>query len=94
MSKRQTNYDKEKQELFKKLEVKDLSLKESENTRSKEAEVLRTELDFSKRELEQAMETIKKLQRPEASAQSLKRTSLEGIQSVPKRPKIAPNIDE
>ena len=94
MSKRQTNYDKEKQELFKKLEDKDLSLKESENTRSKEAEVLRTELDFSKRELEQAMETIKKLQRPEASAQSLKRTSLEGIQSVPKRPKIAPNIDE
>ena len=94
MSKRQTNYDKEKQELFKKLEVKDLSLKESENTRSKEAEVLRTELDFSKRELEQAMETIKKLQQPEASAQSLKRTSLEGIQSVPKRPKIAPNIDE
>ena len=64
------------------------------NRPEKEAEVLRTALDFSKRELEQAMETIKKLQRPEASAQSLKRTSLEGIQSVPKRPKIAPNIDE
>ena len=108
MNKRQCAFEKEKQELAKALEQKKANLKEIEMKKSREIESLKSERDFNKRELDQAIEMVERFkkkqvetskiglqsQQPQASA-SLKRPSMPDLtQSSAKKPKYGSNIDE
>ena len=107
LTKRESNHAKEKQDLAQALEAKNLQLKEVERTRLRDLEAVKADLDFNKRELEQAIEMIEKLKRQKSDgfvasqqtqnnhATSAKRPSLESASSrLTKKPKLASNIDE
>ena len=109
MQKRQSTFEKEKQELAKNLELKNLQLREIERTKLREIESVRSERDFNKREMDQAFEMVDKLKRKLAGSGTVpdgngdvstqnqvgaKRLAVGCSQSVPKKPKYSPNIDE
>ena len=58
MLKRDSNHAKEKLDLAQALEAKNLQLKDVERTRLRDLEAVKADLDFNKRELEQAFEMI------------------------------------
>ncbi len=109
MNKRQNAFEKEKQELLQTLQQKNNALKEIEMKKSREIESLKSERDFIKRELDQAIEMVERVkkrqtetskigfqsQQPQAST-SLKRPSMPDLtqSSAAKKPKYGSNIDE
>ena len=107
MLKRDSNHAKEKLDLAQALEAKNLKLKDVERTRLRDLEAVKADLDFNKRELEQAFEMIEKLKRQKGDgygatqqtqnslATSTKRPQLDpGSSRMSKKPKLASNIDE